>query len=263
MPSNFANCTSRPTCRSSSRFFHSWPTNVNRVLGLALIGLAAAACLNGWQYSWIGRLIASHFAVSFTLVGIAYFGVLPSIYAKRSDGIRPLWNQLLLLPHSLLAALSFRISTRMVNEPAIAQLEPNIYFGRRLLNHEAVPGLDAGWIGVLDLAGEFAEAAGLRSLPDYQSFPILDGSAPSLKQLDAATKWLLETSQRGPVYVHCALGHGRTATVLAAYLLKTGSATTIDEGLARLRTLRSGVSLNRAQRRTLEKWAAERDSFRN
>lgn len=227
---------------------------VNRVLGLALIGLAAATLLNGWQYGWIGRAITIHFAVSFTLVGIAYFGVLPNIYAKRPDGIRPLWNQLLLLPYTLLAALSFRVSIWMANEAAIAQLERNLYFGRRLPGRDVEPGLALGWIGVLDLAGEFTEDFRLRSLPHYLSLPVLDGSAPNLSQLEVATNWILETTQVGPVYVHCALGHGRTATILVAYLLRARSITNSAEGLTRLKSLRQGVGLNRAQLQALDLW---------
>jgi protein-tyrosine phosphatase len=58
----------------------------------------------------------------------------------------------------------------------------------------------------------------------------------------------------GPVYVHCALGHGRTATVVLAYLLATGQVATLREGLARLRTLRPGVGLHRQQAELVRRW---------
>jgi protein-tyrosine phosphatase len=55
--------------------------------------------------------------------------------------------------------------------------------------------------------------------------------------------WLTERAGEGPVYVHCALGHGRSATVVVAYLVATGRAATVQEGLASLRSKRPGVSL--------------------
>lgn len=70
-------------------------------------------------------------------------------------------------------------------------------------------------------------------------------------QLRAAVTCIEESVKIGPVYVHCALGHGRTATVVLAYLLVTRQAATIREGLARLGALRPGVGLSRQQAKSL------------
>jgi protein-tyrosine phosphatase len=59
------------------------------------------------------------------------------------------------------------------------------------------------------------------------------------------------------VYVHCALGHNRTGTVVLAYLLAAGKVSDVREGLTYMRTLRPGVSLQRPQRRVLERFAEQ------
>jgi protein-tyrosine phosphatase len=124
---------------------------------------------------------------------------------------------------------------------------PNLYFGRRLTPGEARQAQALGWQSVLDLAAEFSEVAALRAVPRYRSLPVLDGTAPTGEQLREAVAWIVEAVERGPVYVHCALGHGRTATIVLAYLLTTAEVATVREGLTRLRALRSGVGLHRQQ----------------
>jgi protein-tyrosine phosphatase len=81
----------------------------------------------------------------------------------------------------------------------------------------------------------------------YQSLPILDATAPKEEQLRWAVEWIAEQAAAGPVYVHCALGHGRSACVVIAYLLATGAVRSIAEGVRQLRALRPGVRLQPCQ----------------
>ncbi len=48
----------------------------------------------------------------------------------------------------------------------------------------------------------------------------------------------------GPVLVCCALGYSRSATAVAAWLLHSGRAATVDEALAIIRTARTDVVLH-------------------
>ena len=126
-------------------------------------------------------------------------------------------------------------------------------FGRRLSAREARA---AGWVSVLDLACEFAATRPLRKLAGYRSLPVLDGTAPTGEQLRSAVAWLTEAVKAGPVYVHCALGHGRSACAVIAYLLSVGSVGTVAEGVAVVRSLRPAVRLQRAQRWRLDRFRA-------
>jgi len=51
----------------------------------------------------------------------------------------------------------------------------------------------------------------------------------------------------GPVYIHCAQGHGRTGTLAAAVLLAKGHCDSVDAAIARLRAARPRLALSKAQ----------------
>jgi hypothetical protein len=56
-----------------------------------------------------------------------------------------------------------------------------------------------------------------------------------------------------PIYIHCAQGHGRTATIAVATLIAMGKVATIDAGLGLLHTMSPAARPNRAQREALER----------
>jgi protein-tyrosine phosphatase len=76
---------------------------------------------------------------------------------------------------------------------------------------------------------------------------VLDGTPPSAEQLSRAVRWIDEQRARGPVLVHCAAGHGRSATVVLAWLVSCGEFADVETGLANLRRLRPGVALKPRQ----------------
>jgi protein-tyrosine phosphatase len=107
----------------------------------------------------------------------------------------------------------------------------------------------------LDLVAEMPEATSFRKLANYRSLPILDATAPTLDQLRDAIDWV--ERQPGPVFVHCALGHGRSGTVVAACLLARGLASDAKMAVNQLRELRPGVRLNRVQWKVLKAFTEE------
>jgi protein-tyrosine phosphatase len=64
------------------------------------------------------------------------------------------------------------------------------------------------------------------------------------------------------VLVHCAHGHGRSATVLCAILISSGEAQDAGDAEALLKAARPRVRLNRRQRAMLEKWMQRRQDTR-
>ena len=92
----------------------------------------------------------------------------------------------------------------------------------------------------------------------YLTLPVLDAEAPTADQLDRAVAWLDGALASGPVLVHCALGHSRSATVVAAWQAgheAQGDALALE---ADLRRVRPGVRLTPAQHVALDAWRADR-----
>ena len=220
---------------------------------LVLAALAGASAAALWADLGGVALVPGYFAATLGLLSAAYFGAGPHVFLKRATGRIPVAGWILFGPYFLLNILIFRIYRVYSSEPPCVELLPNLHFGRRLSPREA---RSATFLGVLDLAAEFGEVSPLRGVKAYHSLPALDATAPTREQLDEAVGWLRAVVREGPVYVHCAMGHGRTACVVVAYLLAAGVVGTAAEGLRMMRALRPGVRLNRAQREALRPYEA-------
>ncbi|GGV12330.1 fused DSP-PTPase phosphatase/NAD kinase-like protein [Streptomyces spectabilis] len=92
---------------------------------------------------------------------------------------------------------------------------------------------------VVDLRAEHLSARELarpeRAGLDVVRLPVRDGQTPDGRQVDRFLRVVAEA--KGPVYVHCGAGVGRTGSMAAAYLVRTGQAT---PGQAALRTVAVG-----------------------
>lgn len=217
--------------------------------------LIVGALVNQDSLGWLPPLFL-YLALAFGQLTVAYAAVGPRIFAKRRDGRFPLRTWLLLGPYLALNHLVWGLRCLAQRDRSYVEAAPNLFFGRRLTAREAAQPHHPTWNGVLDLAPEFSEVPRLRRVPDYRSLPVLDLTAPTEADLRATVIWLDNAVRAGPVYVHCALGYGRSACVVIAYLLATGVVTTAEDGVRRLRGLRPGVSLTgqQVQRlRTLER----------
>lgn len=79
--------------------------------------------------------------------------------------------------------------------------------------------------------------------PGVDSFlwlPVEDTQAPTQEQLALGAAHLRELSECGvKTYVHCKWGHGRSPTLLAAYLITTGMQA--EEAISHIRERRPGI----------------------
>jgi len=132
-------------------------------------------------------------------------------------------------------------------QPAYHQITPTLYLGRRPFARE----LPLHVTRLIDMAPEFPTHRGILKLKSLQyiSLPVLDMHAPPTASFLRVLHQIVDSPQ--PTYVHCALGHGRSATLAAAVLLATGQADSVEAAESQLKTIRPRVRLAACQRRFL------------
>lgn len=223
------------------------------VFGLASLLLVYSAIGQPWYF--LAKVSCGYAALAFAIASGAYMARKPQWLGKQANGTRRLALVALTLPYSMLHQVGWYIFCLVTREPAFTAILPRLDLGRRLSPREVFHAGPTRWTHVLDLTAEFTAVAEWRQLPDYLSIPVLDGTAPTQTQLKQAVDWLRGAVAVGPVYVHCTVGHSRSATVVAAFLLDQGHADTVLVALNTLRALRPGVDLNHAQFTALRTFA--------
>ena len=229
----------------------------------AIVFLAfAAACVFGatQSASIVLQIGALWCALAFGGVGTAYAFVGPRAFGKRPDGTLPVWSRIIYAPYHGINALSLWSFRRSSRENDFDEIASHIFLGCRLNQSDRAAIERLNIQSVLDLTSEFGEAVPLRAL-SYRSCPLLDTSAPNIGELSEGAQWILEAARCGPVYVHCALGHGRSATFVAAALVQSGIALDAERAVEIVRNKRPHIGLSRAQLavlRQLEASHAER-----
>lgn len=203
-------------------------------IAAALIGLAI------WTRVWIllwpaGVLLA---------VAIVYLARAPRALGKRTDGTIAWWGWILWAPLFVYMRLLHEAARTLTDEPVATEVAPGVWVGRRPRRHELPPGIAM----IVDLCAELAAAPGIATGRGYLSIPALDATSPTPAEMARAVDALLAAN--GPVYVHCAFGHGRSATLAAALLIRRGDAT-LDDVERQLRARRPRIGLNDHQRRAL------------
>ena len=190
-----------------------------------------AATLDPW-----GRLLVWP-AIGTGLLTCGYFFLGAGVYGKI-DGTLPLSTRLILAPVLLgqyLSLLHYRRQCR-----AWDHVTERVWIGRVLTDKEAVLAVNQGVTAVVDLTVNFSEATPFRGT-EYLQLPVLDLTAPTATQIDQAIAFIAAHSRRGIVFVHCKIGYSRSAAVVGAHLLASGTARDADAAISRLRQIRPSI----------------------
>ena len=95
--------------------------------------------------------------------------------------------------------------------------------------------MDAGVTAVLDLSDAFSEARPFQRAFALSPHPRARSYGADTDQMFEAAAFIEEHATNGTVYVHCKIGYSRSAAVVAAWLLQTGRATSVDKAVSLLR----------------------------
>jgi protein-tyrosine phosphatase len=98
--------------------------------------------------------------------------------------------------------------------------------GHAPMSYEDLDSIRAQGIrAIVNLCGEFCDLHQIEESSGFEVYylPVADESAPDLEAMERALDWLDESIYLDKkVLVHCRLGHGRTGTFIATYLLRRG-----------------------------------------
>ena len=199
------------------------------------VGAAAILALAPAVWPWGTFLLWP--AAGLGMVAAAYFGLGPGVFHK-TDGRLPLSTRFVFAPVLIGQYLSLAYYRRQCR--AWDEVSRGVLIGRILTDAEANAAIQQGVTAVLDLTAELPETAPFLATR-YCNLPILDLTAPTQDQLQRAVAFIAREVVKGGVYVHCKIGYSRSAAVAGAYLVASHEVATVEEAIARLRTVRPSI----------------------
>ena len=221
----------------------------NRDFKLAGLYLAAFGVLSAFAVfagGWVWWLLWP--AGAFLIIAFIYWRGDPLLFQKR-NGALSVSMRSLLEPYLAFAWLNSRLWTYR-DRPAV-EIASGVWLGR-------LPFCRGGssFASIVDLTAELPVGATPAS---YENVPVLDLSVPTAEQLDRAVAAIQNFQSERPTLVCCALGYARSAAAVAAWLLATRRASSVQAAIAIIEQKRPRVSLSAAHQARLEQWAHERN----
>lgn len=181
-------------------------------------------------------------ALSLLMVALNYalFGACG--FQKRADGRLSAASSWLLAPYLAAAWINSRAWTRKHPQPD--EVADGVWLGRIPRRGEA-----QAFAAIADLCAELP--CRVKGKP-YRELASLDLIAPSTAHCLQAAVAIDDLRELGPVLVCCALGYSRSATAIAAWLLRSGRCRSVAEAVSMLRRARPQVVLGNAHLQALE-----------
>jgi hypothetical protein len=218
-----------------------------RVGACYLAGAVLIAVIAVWTHG--AGLLLFWPAGSLAIVGGIYISGRAELFGKK-DGTMPAAMIALLAPYIALARLNALWWTRRAS--LADEIVAGVWLGRFPRSRERD---DLGIVSMVDVTAEFpADITGVV----YRGVPMLDLLAPDVDRLDSAVHAIDELQTSRPTLVCCALGYSRSASAIAAWLVASGRATSVDEAIEQIRLRRPRIAVRRGLRAGIEEWAGAR-----
>ncbi len=211
---------------------------------MATLGLPVLAIVFGWLAVAYRLWILLWPATVMLAIAVIYVARAPGAFGKRPDGKLAWFAWLLWGPWLAYMWLAHEAARKLTREPVADEVMPGVWVGRR----PAAGELPAGVAIVVDLCAEFPAARGVSEGRAYVAVPTLDAMAPPPEQIARCVDQI--EAAGGPAFIHCAFGHGRSATIAAAVMIRRGAAT-LDDVEAKMQAKRPRIGLNAFQRKQL------------
>jgi hypothetical protein len=205
---------------------------LNAKVSLRYAVTATAVAAGAWMLGGWGWLLL-WLAVSLAAQALAYAGWGTAVF-RKTNGRLPWSVRILLAPYMICARVTLYYYCRGL--APYTEAAHRVWIGRRLTDAEAREVVRKGVTAALDLTAGFPESAPLAALR-YLNIQLLPLTVPSLEQLREAVRFVQDESRRGIVYVHGALGYSRSVGVVAAYLLSSGLAESVEDAVERVRSM--------------------------
>ena len=217
-----------------------------------MIFLSLAAVVAGVA-AWVDDFAATYLlgwtSAGFSIIALAYFGERPQLFGKRASGTLAPWAVVSCLPVFLLNYGLYYLQRIVRSEEAAnAEVAPD-WFGGRMPTPAELP---AGTTTIVDLTAELIAHPEVRAHAGYRSFPMLDDGFPASAELERIVSALVD--RPGPMLIHCAAGHGRSATLAAALGLVRGHFDDPNHAEQQMRLARPRIKLRSLQRERLRQW---------
>lgn len=186
-------------------------------------------------------------AVSLTLVSIIYLAIGPCGFQKR-DGRFETASAWLLAPYVAGAWINSRLWT--FRSPVPVHVADGVWLGRLPTRREMQ---NSGFGSLCSVCAELPVPQGNWTAVSHSW---LDLVHPEPEQLAFAAEQIEDLRSRGSVLVCCALGYSRSASAVAAWLLRTGRSSSVDEAVRLIAARRPQTVFGAELRASLQRLAS-------
>ncbi|MDO5522930.1 MAG: diacylglycerol kinase family protein [Bacteroidia bacterium] len=196
------------------------------------------------------QIILIWISLSSLYYATAYFANFGEMLFKNQGGRLPFYIKMAIFP-VLLGATVFNLVARSKDiVPPLQKVGDGLWLSRRLVFTDLKVLKESPVNAVLDVTAEFdaIETQFLDKEVEYLNIPVMDHHSPRKSQLEMAVRWIDTQRKNGKeVLIHCALGQGRSVTVLLAYLKFLNPQATYQDLIDEVRKIRPNVKPNTRQ----------------